>query len=308
LNLAEIAREIELLAGQGSVIMDEPMEFHTSFRVGGPADILVSPGSAESFIKVVKFCIRESIPFFVIGNGTNLLVRDGGIKGVVIKTCDGLVGCQAEEDCRVKAEAGAKLSKIAHIAYENSLAGFEFAAGIPGTLGGAVAMNAGAYDREMKDVIIETTCIDDKGELVTLSGEQHEFGYRSSIMQQRGYIVVESVIKLEAGNRSEIKALMQELENRRKDKQPLDFPSAGSIFKRPEGNYAGKLIECCGLRGATEGGAQVSEKHCGFIINRGNATALDIIKLINRIRKAVMDKYGIDLQPEVKIIGEDNTG
>lgn len=308
MNLADIARQIELIAGPANLRRNEPMRFHTSFGVGGPADILVCPRSMGALVDILDLCRRENIPFFVMGNGTNLVVRDGGIRGVVIKTCGGINNLKVNEDCTVEAETGARLSEIAAASCENSLAGFEFAAGIPGTLGGAVVMNAGAYDREMKDVVIETTCVDNKGNLITISGAGHEFGYRTSIMQKKGYIVLKSVIMLERGDKAKIIETMRELAKRRKDKQPLDLPSAGSVFKRPDGYYAGKLIEECGLRGAAVGGAKVSEKHCGFIVNNGGATAADIISLIEHIRFEVKRRRGVELQPEVKIIGEDYPG
>jgi UDP-N-acetylmuramate dehydrogenase len=308
LKLSDIARQIELIAGPGNLRRNEPMKFHTSLGVGGPADILVNPRGLKALIDILGLCRSENVPFFVMGKGTNLVVRDGGIRGVVIKTCDGVNNFQINQDCTIKAETGARLSEIAAASCENLLAGFEFAAGIPGTLGGAVVMNAGAYDREMKDVIIETTCINDKGELITITGAGHEFGYRSSIMQKKGYIVLKSVIMLERGEKAKIMETMRELAKRRQDKQPLDLPSAGSVFKRPDGYYAGKLIEECGLRGATIGGAKVSEKHCGFIVNNGDATAADVINLIEHIRHDVKRKCGVELQPEVRIIGEDYPG
>lgn len=307
MNPDRIAQEIGRMAGPENVLVNEPMKFHTSFRVGGPADVLVSPRDTEEFVDIVRYCRGNGIQFFVMGKGTNLVVRDGGIRGVVIKTCDGLNRFWVNAGGMVEAEAGAHLRKIAAAAYENALAGFEFAAGIPGTLGGAVIMNAGAYGREMKDVVVETMCLDDRGDMITLAGKRHGFEYRGSLMKKKGYIVLKSVIKLVHGEKAKISRIMSELAKKRREKQPLGLPSAGSIFKRPDGYFAGKLIEECGLKGTIVGGAQVSEKHCGFIINRGNATATDIIKLIEHIRNEIVNKFGVDLQPEVRIVGEDPT-
>ena len=224
--------------------------------------------------------------------------------GAVIKIYDNLNGCSVENDT-IRAYGGILLSKLSNVALENNLTGLEFASGIPGTLGGAVAMNAGAYGGEMRNVVFETEYMDKDGELKVLRNEEHEFGYRTSFIQKQSGIVIRSVLKLRKGNKDEIKALMRDLTKRRQEKQPLDMPSAGSVFKRPEGHFAGKLIEDCGLRGYQIGGAQVSNKHCGFIVNTGNATARDIISLIRHVQATVKMKFGIDMQTEVKIVGEE---
>ncbi len=304
-DIRETVTGIAAIVGQHKVRTSEPMKFHTSFKAGGPADIMVSPEDTASLCKAVVFCRRHEIPCIVMGNGTNLLVRDGGIRGVVVKTSDCLKSCVVHKEGILEAQAGIRLSKIAVVACHSGLAGLEFASGIPGTLGGAVVMNAGAYGREMKDVVTETVCLDEKGNTITLKGNQHGFGYRSSYIQDSGYIVLKSFISLQKGDGRDIASLMKELNCRRKDRQPLEMPSAGSIFKRPVGHYAGKLIQDCGLRGLTVGGAQVSDKHCGFIINRGGATASDIIELMEQITSEVEDRYGVRLEPEIRIVGED---
>ena len=291
------------IAGEENVKADEPMKKHTSFKIGGPADFLVTPCSVQSLCEVIKLCKKENLPIFIMGNGTNLLVSDKGIRGVVVKIYDNLNRYTVKGDC-IEAYGGILLSKLSNIALENELTGLEFASGIPGTLGGAVAMNAGAYGGEMKDVVVETEFIDKDGNLKIIRGDEHQFGYRTSFIQKQSAIAVRSVIQLKKGERAAIKALIDDLTARRQDKQPLEMPSAGSVFKRPEGYFAGKLIEECGLRGYSIGGAQVSEKHCGFIVNKGNATSKDIIDLIRHIQKTVKEKFGVDLQTEIRIVGD----
>ena len=290
--------------GARNVYTDEPMKNHTSFKLGGPADILVTPQSKEHLVHILEYCRNNAVPFYIIGNGTNLLVRDKGIRGVVIKLFNNLNDIKVEGNI-ICAQAGALLSRIAYTACEKGLAGFEFAHGIPGTLGGAVAMNAGAYGGEMKDVIIKSDIISEDGKVITLRDEEHQFSYRDSYIQRSRGVVFRSWIKLKYDNTEEIKARMDDLMKRRKDKQPLEMPSAGSTFKRPEGHFAGKLIEDCGLSGYTLGGAQVSPKHCGFIVNTGSAKAQDIFDLIKYIQKNVKDRFGVDLDTEVRIIGEE---
>jgi len=298
-----LAREIEKIAGQENVKLDEPMKNHTSFKVGGPADILVTPVSVSQLSQILKLCKNKSVPVFVMGNGTNLIVRDKGIRGVVVKIFDNLNKFTVKDDI-ITAYAGILLSRVSTIAYENGLTGLEFACGIPGTLGGAVAMNAGAYGGEMKDVVVETEYMDKDGEIRVVRDDGHQFGYRTSFIQKNSGIVIKTLMKLKKGNKEEIKALMDDLTQRRQEKQPLEMPSAGSIFKRPEGYFAGKLIEDCGLRGHRIGGAEVSQKHCGFIVNTGDAKAKDILDLIEYIRNTVKMKFGVDMQTEVRIVGE----
>lgn len=291
-------------AGSGNVVTDEPMKNHTSFKVGGPADIIVTPVDVESLVKVYQTCIRNGFPVFVMGNGTNLLVRDKGIRGVVIKILDNLSRYTIEGEVIVT-ETGILMSGLSRIALEHGLSGLEFAEGIPGTLGGAVAMNAGAYIGEMSDIVLKTEYLDRQGRETVLDKEAHLFGKRSSFIQTDGGIALRVHLKLKKGDRPAIKGLMDDFNRQRREKQPLELPSAGSMFKRPEGYFAGKLVQDCGLAGFRIGGAEVSGKHCGFIVNVKNATADDIIKLINHIQAEVRQKYGVELQTEVKIVGEE---
>ncbi|NLC68965.1 MAG: UDP-N-acetylmuramate dehydrogenase [Clostridiaceae bacterium] len=280
------------------------MKSHTSFKIGGPADILVTPGSIPMLKEIVDLCRKEKIRYFIMGNGTNLLVRDKGIRGVVIKTAEKLKGFLVDDNC-IEAEAGILLSELALIAMENELSGLEFAHGIPGTLGGAVTMNAGAYGGEMKDVVVKTLYMTRDGEIKTLENEQHGFGYRTSLIQEEKGIVLKSRVKLAGGDKEKIREKIEYLAEKRKQAQPLDMPSAGSIFKRPPGYYTGPLIDGCGLKGFRIGGAQVSMKHCGFIVNTGDASARDVIDVINHIKGTVKNKYGVELETEVKIVGEE---
>jgi len=285
------------------VLTDEPMKNHTTFRVGGTADYYTIPETKEEIRDTLRACREWAVPFYIIGNGSNLLVSDKGFRGVMIQICKGMNEITIE-GYTLTAQAGALLSAIAGRALEASLAGFEFAAGIPGTLGGACVMNAGAYGGEMKDVLSYVTVLTNDGEFLTLGKDELELGYRTSIIAREGYIALEAVIELEEGCKDEIKARMDELKERRVSKQPLEYPSAGSTFKRPEGYFAGKLIEEAGLRGYSVGGAQVSEKHCGFVINKGGATASDIMALITEVADRVERRSGVRMEPEVKRLGE----
>jgi len=304
LDKENVIKLVTDIVGPENIKTDEPMKNHTSFKVGGNADIMVLPENDIQIAKIVEVCEREGIPFFIMGNGTNIIVRDKGIRGVVIKTC-GRLERYVVNDCVIEAESGILLSKLAEIALEHGLTGLEFASGIPGSLGGAVVMNAGAYDGAMKDVVIRTEYISRDGLTRILKGDEHRFGYRTSFIQEEGGIVLRSWIKLQKGNKEDIKALMDDLNERRKSKQPLEMPSAGSVFKRPPGCFTGRLIENCGLKGYRIGGAEVSTKHCGFIVNAGGATANDVISLIRYIQDRIKSEYGIELQTEVKIVGED---
>lgn len=285
------------------VLTDEPMKNHTTFRVGGKADYYAIPETKEEIRDTVRVCREWSVPFYIIGNGSNLLVSDKGYRGVMIQICRGMNEITIEGRT-LTAQAGALLSSIAGRALEAGLTGFEFAAGIPGTLGGACVMNAGAYGGEMKDVLRYVTVLTEDGEFLTLGRDELELGYRTSMIARKGYIALEAVIELEEGSRDQIKARMDELKERRVAKQPLEYPSAGSTFKRPEGYFAGKLIEEAGLRGFSVGDAQVSEKHCGFVINRGSATASDIMALITEVADRVERQSGVRMEPEVKRLGE----
>lgn len=289
--------------GSDNVYRNEPMKKHTTFRIGGPADYYLCPHSAEEIQKVVEICREEKMPYFILGNGSNLLVSDQGYRGVVIQLWKNVSDIRVE-GCLVYAKAGASLAKIAAEALEEGLTGMEFAAGIPGTLGGAVVMNAGAYGGEMKDVLREVLVMDEQGKIFTLKKDALKLGYRTSAVKEKGYVVLAAVLELQQGNPEEIRSRMEELRQKRAEKQPLDMPSAGSTFKRPEGHFAGKLIMDAGLRGFSIGGAQVSEKHCGFVVNTGNATAGDVLALIREIQKTVLEKFGVELETEVKFLGE----
>ncbi len=284
------------------VLANEPMSRHTTFRVGGNADVLVLPSSADEIIKCMSVFKEYGKDFIVIGKGSNLLVGSGGIRGGVIKLSSefGAIDCEGDV---VTAEGGASLAGVASVCLKNSLGGFEFASGIPGSVGGGVCMNAGAYGGELKDIIKSVTVVKD-GEIMRLGGDECGFGYRTSRIMKEGIVVVKAEFGLEKGSYEDIYSKMKELSARRNEKQPVEFPSAGSTFKRPEGYFAGKLIQDSGLRGYALGGAQISEKHCGFIINRGGASAEDIKALMDFTVKTVYEKYGVKLEPEVKLIGE----
>lgn len=289
------------IVGEEYVKQDENMGRHCTFRCGGNAEVYVMPGSIEELVEVVSACRQEQIPYMVIGNGSNILVRDEGYQGVIIEVSSRInkIDVIGEE---IVADAGAKLSAIAVTALENDLGGFEFAHGIPGNAGGAVVMNAGAYGGEMKDVIKWVKVLEQDGNIRTLDVDELEMGYRTSRVAKEGMIVLQICIALFIGSAGEIDAIMEMLMQKRRAKQPLEYPSAGSTFKRPEGYFAGKLIEDTGLRGYAVGGAMVSEKHCGFVINYNNATATDVLTLIEDVRKKVKEKFDVELEPEVKVI------
>lgn len=291
------------IAGRDSVRLDEPMKLHTTFRVGGAADYFVRPHSADEIAGLIQLCREQELPYFILGNGSNLLVSDEGYRGMIINVMDNMSGVRVE-DGRVSAEAGAMLIRVSTLAKEHALTGLEFASGIPGTIGGAVYMNAGAYGGEMSDVVASVTAIDEEGGLYTFGRDEMDFSYRHSIIEDRKLIVVKTELFLREGDRGEIEARVSELSFARRTKQPLEYPSAGSTFKRPEGYFAGKLIMDAGLRGYTVGGAQVSEKHCGFVVNRGGATAADVMQLISDVREKVESRFGVLLETEVKLLGE----
>lgn len=296
-------KSIEEIVGSENIKLNEPMKKHTTFKVGGPADILVYPSTYEMIKKVIEACKANNVEYFLMGNGSNLIVKDGGVRGVVIKV-DHLNEIKVAENS-VTAQCGAVLSLVAKAALESSLTGLEFAAGIPGYIGGAVAMNAGAYGGEMSHVLEKVIVIDDKNNIIELAKDELELGYRTSAILKYGYIVLETTMTLAPGNKDEIKARMNDLALQRRTKQPLEYPSAGSTFKRPVGYFAGKLIQDAGLKGASVGGAQVSEKHSGFIINTGDATAADILNLIKHVQEEVNKQFGVELHTEVRIIGEE---
>jgi len=281
---------------------DEPLKSHTTFKIGGNCIALIEPREISDIIEAVKICRKNSIKFFVIGNGSNLLVPDEGYNGVIIKLKSEFSKIEVEGDYLI-VNSGAKLSEVYTVAYENSLTGFEFASGIPGTIGGAIYMNAGAYGGEMKDIVESVEVLDlDNFELRELKNEELEFSYRKSIIQRKNYIVTTIKLKLQKGNKEEINAVYEDLRERRNSKQPLNFGSAGSTFKRPEGHFASKLIEDAGLKGYHINDAWVSEKHSGFIVNKGNASFKEVMELIEYVQKVVFEKFGVKLETEVRIL------
>lgn len=298
----EIKQKFCSLLGEEKVLIDESMSSHTTFRIGGPADYFLLPSCSSEVQGILSICREEGLPYFVLGNGSNLLVSDAGYRGVIIHLYRNFNEIKVE-GTDIRASAGALLSGIAAAAKNASLTGFEFAGGIPGTIGGAVMMNAGAYGGEMKHVIKEVTVLTKEGEILALPVEELAFGYRTSVVKTAEYVVLEAVIHLEKGDMQAIGERMKELTEQRTSKQPLEYPSAGSTFKRPEGYFAGKLIMDTGLRGYRVGGAQVSEKHCGFVINAGGATAADVVQLMFDVNEKVKAKFGVSLEPEVRFLG-----
>ena len=294
--------ELQNVMGGSGIFMEEPMKKHTTFRVGGPADVLVQPDET-ALAAILALCRQYHVSYSFIGNGSNLLVGDKGIRGVVIEMTEPMGNIEVH-GTQITAQAGAMLSKIANTAASNGLGGMEFAAGIPGSMGGAVTMNAGAYGGEMKDVIRQVTVLTPECEQKVLSREELNLSYRHSCIPKNHFLVLEAELSLTPAPEQEIRAKMAELREKRVEKQPLEYPSAGSTFKRPEGYFAGKLIMDAGLRGYAVGDAQVSEKHCGFVINRGNATAAEILQLMKDVQERVKKQSGVTLEPEVKMIGE----
>lgn len=283
---------------------DVPMSKYTTFRIGGNASVMLTPTTDEQLASIIKKCKEDNIKPFIIGNGSNMLISDKGLDTVVINMCRPDPKIELVNGDTVVCDAGATMSRVCNFALENGLTGLEFAFGIPGSAGGAAYMNAGAYGGEMKDVLVECRHIDSDGNFGSLRGEELGLAYRTSAYEHNGYIITTLVMKLTKGNKDEIRAKMQELLQRRKDKQPLEYPSAGSTFKRPEGYFAGALIEECGLKGYSVGGAQVSEKHAGFVINKGDASAKDVLDLIKYIQDKVLSEKGVMLEPEVRLIEE----
>lgn len=288
---------------ENQIEFDANMSEHIYFKVGGPADVLLVPNTKEQVVKTIKVCKENNIPYYVIGNGSNLLVKDGGMRGVVIKLTE--INNISAENGKIIAETGALLKDVSKKALDNNLTGLEFACGIPGSIGGAVFMNAGAYNGEIKDVIESAEVLTQDGDIVTYNKEELNLGYRTSRVMQENAIVLSAVFALENGEHEKIKSRVDDLTEKRESKQPLEYPSAGSTFKRPEGYFAGKLIQDAGLKGYSIGGAAVSEKHSGFVINKGGATAKDVLDLIKHIQNEVKKQFGVDLHTEVRIIGED---
>ena len=302
-RMENLIKAMSAAAGSECVFVQEEMKKHTTFRIGGPADVFVAPKTAGAAAKVVQICRESKTPFYIIGNGSNLLVSDRGYRGVVIQLFRNFSRIETEGN-RIEAQAGAMLSAVAAKARDARLSGFEFAAGIPGTLGGAMVMNAGAYGGELKDVLEEALILDYDGQIRWIPAEDMEFGYRRSAVAAKGWIALGARLRLREGEPEEIRRRMEELRAQRVSKQPLEYPSAGSTFKRPEGYFAGKLIMEAGLRGFSVGDAQVSEKHCGFVINKGNATASEVKTLMQEVVRRVRENSGVTLEPEVKMLGE----
>ena len=299
----DLYKELCKAVGEENVLKDEPMNRHTTFRVGGPADFFVLPSVIEEIRVVRELCRRWDIPCYITGNGSNLLVGDKGYRGVIIQIGKRMNAVRAEGE-RIFVQAGALLSKTAAAACEASLTGMEFASGIPGTVGGALRMNAGAYGGEMKQIVESAEVLTAEGDVLDLSAEELKMGYRTSVISKNDYVALSAVLKLDRGEQKVIRARMEELKEKRVEKQPLEYGSAGSAFKRPKGYFAGKLIQDAGLRGYRVGNAQVSEKHCGFVINRGGATAAEIVQLMTDVEDRVEEMFGVRLEPEVKRIGE----
>ncbi len=291
------------IVGDGNVLVNEPMSKHTSFKIGGAADYFLTPESEEALKTAIKVAKDNNLPVFIMGNGSNLLVGDGGIRGVVISLCKKLKNIEINEEY-LYAQCGALLSRVSAEALKAELEGFEFASGIPGTVGGGVYMNAGAYGPEIKDIVEKVRFMDSSGNIAEIKAEDCGFGYRKSIFAEKGYLVLGCTFRLKKGNAEQIREKINDYTNRRVTKQPIDKPSAGSVFKRPEGYFAGGLIEEAGLKGYSIGGAKVSEKHAGFIINTGNATARDVLDLIEHIQTVVYEKNGVKLETEIKFVGE----
>ncbi|WP_027723851.1 UDP-N-acetylmuramate dehydrogenase [Tuberibacillus calidus] len=303
MNKTEIYGELTKLIDEHKILQDEPLKPHVYTRIGGKADFLVFPSNFEEVQHLVKFSLAHHIPYTILGNGSNLIIRDGGIRGIVINLTD-LTDMRLEGE-KIIAQCGAAIIDVSRFALKHSLTGLEFACGIPGTVGGAVYMNAGAYGGELKDVLESALILDNQGEMKRLRNDELEFSYRNSLVAQKGYLVLEAVFALTKGDSRAIKEKMDDLTFRRESKQPLEYPSCGSVFKRPPGYFAGKLIQDSGLQGTRIGGAQVSTKHAGFIVNIADATASDYISLIRHVQKTVKEKFNVDLETEVKIIGED---
>jgi UDP-N-acetylmuramate dehydrogenase len=294
---------IESVFEKQDIYFQEPMSRHTSFRTGGEADCLLQIRNVEQLQKILSYLRKTGNEYFLLGNGTNLLVSDRGYQGVVLQMGEGLSGISVEGE-KIRVQAGALLSRTAKAAMDAGLAGMEFASGIPGSVGGGIVMNAGAYDGEMKQIVEQVTVLNEDGELMELDCDTMEFGYRTSVIRNRPFVVVEALLSLQKGDPEQILAKMADFAQRRRAKQPLEYPSAGSTFKRPEGYFAGKLIMDSGMRGRRVGGAQVSEKHCGFIVNTGNATSEDVAELMIEVQERVKERFGVMLEPEIVKLGK----
>lgn len=303
MDTAALLSYLNLFLPKENIRTEEPMSSHTSFRVGGPAGIFLTVPGEEELGRIFAYLHENELPYFILGNGSNLLVSDSGFDGVVVSLGEGFEGIEVSEN-EIKAGAAALLGRVSRVAQEAGLAGLEFASGIPGSLGGGVVMNAGAYGGELSQVICRVRAMDKQGRVFTLQRDQLELGYRTSIFKKQPYIILDVTMELKQGNAEDILLQMKEYNRLRQEKQPLEYPSAGSTFKRPEGYFAGKLIMDAGLKGYSVGGAQVSEKHCGFVINKNKATAEDIHRLMEEIQERVKQQFGVWLEPEVIFLGE----
>ncbi len=297
-----VVQALRKFVPEENICLQESMASHTTFRIGGLADCFMQLENTEQLIKVRKYLSQVGVPFFVLGNGSNLLVSDEGFRGVILQIGPKMNRVTVEGSVIV-AQAGASMAQIARTAMEHELTGMEFASGIPGTIGGGVVMNAGAYGGELSRIVTQVNVVNSEGEIMELDNETMEFGYRTSTIRNNSFTVTEVILRLEKGDRQQIRERMEELAARRREKQPLEYPSAGSTFKRPAGHYAGQLIMEAGLRGFQCGGAKVSDKHCGFVINTGNATAEDVRKLIREVQARVKDQFNVDLETEVLFLG-----
>ena len=297
--------ELERIVGAQNVLRDEPMSAHTTFRIGGPADAYLMPHTVDEVARIVRACATAEVPLRFIGAGSNLLVADAGLCGVTVQLLDNLSSISVEPDGLVRVQAGATNQQVSDAACQAGLAGYEFASGVPGTIGGAAIMNAGAYDGQFADVALSCTCLTPTGDMLNVTADQAAWSYRHSMMMDEGLIVLGAVLQLHADDPAAIRARIDDLTARREAKQPLDLPSAGSTFKRPEGYFAGALIQQAGMQGHTCGGAQVSTKHAGFVVNAGNATAADVLAVIRDVQQAVWDHAGVMLEPEVRMWGFD---
>lgn len=303
MTIEQWVKDLSGVTNKENIKINESLKKYTMTKLGGNADILVMPETEEEVEAIVQYTYSHQIPLLILGNGSNMIVRDGGVRGIVMNLSK--LNQIKIEGTEVYAQSGALIMDVSKKQAEASLTGLEFACGIPGSVGGAMAMNAGAYGGEINDIIVHSTVLTKEGKRLVLSKEELELGYRKSIIAQKNYIVLSSLFRLEKGNKEEIDAKIADLTYKRQSKQPLEYPSAGSVFKRPPGYFAGKLIQDCGLQGKGIGGAEVSTKHAGFIINKGNATATDYIETIKMVQKVVKEKFGVELELEVKIVGED---
>ena len=294
---------IEKIIPKERMLFEEPMSRHTTFKIGGEAECMLLIEQEEELIKLIPYLNQIEQNYFILGNGSNLLVGDKGYRGIIIKLGEGMNRITVEENC-IHAQAGALLSQVAAAARDAGLSGLEFAAGIPGTVGGGVVMNAGAYDSEMQQITESVKVMDKEGKILILDNDTMEFGYRSSIIKNRPFIVLEVILRMKPGAKEEIQKTMDELMEKRRSKQPLNYPSAGSTFKRPEGYFAGKLIMDAGMRGYRIGGAQVADKHCGFVVNMGNASAADVKEVIEEVQERVKERFHVSLEPEVIFLGD----